>query len=370
MPHPIRNQLGAIRQARGISVAELARRVGLSRQTIYAIESGTYVPNTVVSLLLARELEVAVEEVFRLPASEERHETRLRVELLHPHASKAGAPVRLCQVGSHTVAFPVEAAPCYLAESDAVLAKEGRQHFAEIQSFADPAGKRLALAGCDPAIGLLAAELWRESGVELVTAAASSRQALRWFKEGKVHVAGTHLRDPQSGEFNLPLLRRELAGEDVMVVTFAHWEEGLVTAPGNPLGIRRGGDLAKRGVRFINREEGSGSRALFDRLLQREGLTVRRIAGADRLARGHLAAAYAVLNGEADCCIATRSAAQAFRLGFVPLDQERFDFVLRRQDLSLPAIQAFLQVLQRASLRRRLEYQAGCETRQTGAILA
>jgi putative molybdopterin biosynthesis protein len=121
---------------------------------------------------------------------------------------------------------------------------------------------------------------------------------------------------------------------------------------------------------FVNREPGSGSRALLDQLLKRAGLAAKAISGYHRIAYGHLAAAHLVLSGDADCCLATRSAAQTFQLDFLPLQSERYDFVLRRQTLELPATQAFFDVLARATLRRKLEVLAGYETSQTGTVMA
>ena len=372
MTERVTNQLATIRQARGIGAAELARRTGVSRQTIYAIESGSYVPNTTVSLRLASVLEVPVEEIFRLSSSPAAKDSKLKAEVLSATPAKPGLPVRISDVGTHQVAVPARPAPYFLPDADGVLTKTGRRAIAELLAFPDAPdrGKRVVVAGCDPAIGFLASQMAREGGVELVAAEASSRLALRWLKEGKVHVAGTHLRDPESGDYNLPFLRSEFAGENLTVVTFAHWEEGFVTAPENPHHIRTAEDLARRGVRIVNREAGSGSRVLLDRLLGEAGLTAKRIAGYDRMAGGHLAAAYAVFGGEADCCIATRSAARAFGLSFVPLQQERFDFALRREALQLPGVRVLLDTLQRASLRRKLEMQAGYETHHTGATLA
>jgi len=127
---------------------------------------------------------------------------------------------------------------------------------------------------------------------------------------------------------------------------------------------------ARRGVRLVNREAGSGSRALLDNLLAEAGVPHTKLAGYQRVAYGHLAAAYAVCSYEADCCIATRSAAQTFGLHFVPIQSERYDFVMRGKSLELPAVQSFLDVLQRASLRRKLEVLAGYDTAQTGVVLA
>lgn len=185
-----------------------------------------------------------------------------------------------------------------------------------------------------------------------------------------MHIAGSHLEDPKTGEFNLPFIRREFPGEDFMVVTFARWEEGLVVAAGNPKKVNQIGDLARKNVRFMNRESGSGSRALLDQLVEKSGMNAEKIQGYDRVAYGHLAAAYCVLSKEADVCLATKSAAKAFGLDFVPLRNERYDLVMRRRTAELPAAQAFLDVLQRATLRRKLEVLAGYDTSQTGAVLA
>lgn len=367
----VHNQLGTLRRSRGVGASDLARRVGVSRQTIYAIEAGTYVPNTEVTLKLARELEVSVEELFALRPDLPETPEALSSEVLSATAWAKGQAVKVCQIGNRLISVPVNASPYYLPEADGVISRLGRGR-AELVVFSreDSYAKKLILAGCDPAIGLVSRMVEKLSGVEIVSAAASSKLALTWLKEGKVHVAGSHLKDPETGEFNLPFLRREFPDEDFAVVTFAQWEEGFITAPGNPKHIKKPEDLAKKTVRFVNREAGSGSRALLDRLLAGAGTSATKISGYDRLAHGHLAAAYVVHANEADCCLATRSAAQVFNLDFVSLQSERYDFVMRRQTLETPAAQAFLDVLQRAGLRRKLEVLAGYDTSRTGVVLA
>jgi len=203
-----------------------------------------------------------------------------------------------------------------------------------------------------------------------VSAAASSKLALTWLKEGKVHIAGSHLEDPKTGEFNMPFIRKEFPDHDFIVVTFARWEEGLVSAPGNPKGVRKIEDLSRKNVRFVNREIGSGSRALLDKLLEKSGMDATKIQGYNRVAFGHLAAAYYVVSGDADACLATRSAAQTFGLDFAPLHSERYDLVMRKKTADLPAVKSFLDVLQRATLRRKLEVLAGYDTSQTGMLVA
>src|SRR5205814_2691757 len=139
---------------------------------------------------------------------------------------------------------------------------------------------------------------------------------------------------------------------------------------GNPKHIRKIQDIRRKNVTFMNREPGSGSRSLADRLIDEAGVSPKKIEGYDRVALGHLSAAHAVLSGVADCCIATRSAAQTFGLDFVPLRSEQYDFILDRDTLRLAAVQAMFDALQRAALRRKLETLAGYDTSQTGVIRA
>lgn len=373
MSRYIQNRLAAVRKSRGLGAAELARRVGVSRQTIYAIEAGTYVPNTEVTLKLARELGVSVEEIFSLPIEAPTGIAPTRTRVLSAGVAAKGQPARLCQVGDQWASVPVSAYPYYLPEADGVISRLGKTGLrADIIPFERDSAlqKRLIVAGCDPATSILAALVEKITGVEVVSAAASSTLALSWLKEGVTHIAGSHLEDPETGEFNLPYLRRHFPNEDFTVVTLARWEEGLVVGPANPKGISKMEHLASGSVRFVNREVGSGARALADRLLKEAGLAPSRIQGYHVEAYGHLAAAYAVAAAKADCCIATRSAARAFGLDFIPLKSERYDLVMRRRTLQLLAVQSFLDVLQRTVLRRQLEVFAGYDTMQTGTVVA
>jgi putative molybdopterin biosynthesis protein len=368
----VRSRLAALRQARGLAASDLARSVQVSRQTIYAIESGTYVPNTEVALRLARELEVSVDDLFSLEEEAQPSAESVAAEVLTATPPAKGQPVRVCRLGTRWVSVPVTASPYYMPEADGVIEQARRKdNRADLIVFAkeETAQKRMVLAGCDPATSLLVRMVERITGVEIVSAAASSKLALTWLKEGKAHIAGSHLEDPRTGEFNVPFLQKQFAGEALCVVTFARWEEGLVVDSGNPKHIRKVEDLARSKVRFVNREPGSGSRALLDKLLGANGVPPTAVHGYDRIAYGHLAAAYEVLSGEADACLATRSAAKAFNLGFIPLHNERYDLVMRKSTAELPAVSAFLDVLQRATLRRKLEVLAGYDTSETGAIV-
>ena len=368
----VENRLAQIRKSRGVSASDLADRVHVSRQTIYAIEAGTYVPNTEVALHLARELEVTVDELFSLQEGSRTAPESLAAELLSVAAPEKGQPVRISRIGSRWVSIPATASPYYMPDADGIIQETATTNSrVKLIVFAkEEAQKRLVLAGCDPATGLLSRMVEKISGVDIVSAAASSKLALSWLKAGKVHIAGSHLEDPKTGEFNLPYIREEFPDEDFIVVTFARWEEGLVQASGNPKRIRKVEDLARKNIRFVNREPGSGTRALIDKLIAECGMDAQKVQGYDRVAFGHLAAAYCVMSKDADVCVATHSAAKTFGLEFIPLRSERYDLVMRKSTADLPAVKAFLDVLQRAKLRRKLEVLAGYDTSETGTVVS
>jgi putative molybdopterin biosynthesis protein len=355
-----RTQLHEIRARRGISAAALAKLANVTRQTIYAIEAGDYVPNTTVALQLARILEVRVEELFSLESESAAAPKPVPVDFITP--ARSGQPVQLCRVGNKLVAVSSAPQSLMLPLADAIVVDSARAQMFPGEAPGEAKDqKRLLIAGCDPGISLLSQHL------DLLVAPSTSRQGLQWLKQGKVHIAGTHLRDSATGEYNLAAIRSIFPQGGVKVVTFAIWEQGLVTRPGSS--IRGVEDLARKDVRLVNREKGAGSREVLDQHLRAAGIAPDQLNGYDRIATGHLPAAQAVSQNEADCCIATRSAARAFGLHFIPLATERYDLVIRRQHAKLPGMEALFDLLNRSALRRKLEILAGYDTSHTGEVL-
>jgi putative molybdopterin biosynthesis protein len=365
-----RTLLKDVRQARGLSAAELAKRVDVSRQTIYAIEDGSFLPNTTVALCLARALDVNVEDLFALEQS--REPETLEAELLTSKSGplKEGHFVRLCRVNERLIAAPVPFLPAYLPGADGIVRKKSG-HRVSVDSARDLRRdrQRLLWAGCDPALSLVA-ETLDSSGIEIIGVPSSSRCALEWLRQGSVHAAGSHLLDAASGDYNVPFIKRLFPEGDIRIVTFAVWEQGLVLARGNPKNIRSVADLVGKRATLINREKGSGSRDLLDKALRIAGIAQKTVLGYGNVATGHLAAAYAIAAGNADCCVATRSAARCFGLDFVPLAVERFDLSFSKTSVELPSTKALLDLLNRSTFRRKLEAIAGYDTAHTGEVLA
>jgi len=372
----IENLLSQIRQKRGYSAAALASKVGVSRQTIYAMEAGSYVPNTLVALRLARVLEVSVEELFRLEEASRPPSVTKEVDLLPGGQTvEPGLPVQICQVDRRTMGVSPSPVAWYLPPADAVVIDSGEKgpgpRRARVQIFQDAEqfGNRLLMAGCDPAMSVLARHL-QKANIELVLAHRNSSQALDLLRSGSVHIAGSHLRDEATGESNLPQVRKLFPRGTAVVFAFAVWEEGIVVAKGNPKAIREIADFARKGIALVNREPGSGSRSLLDSSLKRLGIASSKVTGYKQVAHGHLPAAWQVRMGHADCCVATRAAARVFGLDFIPLISERYDLVIRKQHIALPGMQLLLDTLNRTAFRRELEGLGGYDTSGAGKRMA
>ena len=371
---PSLNHLLEARQKRGLGAAELASSIGVSRQTIYAMEAGNYVPNTTVALRLAKVLGCKVEDLFFIDeAPSPRLEPMDAVLIAGGQPSYEGQPVQLCRVDGKLIAAAPDSLDWSLPPADAVLLgkpRGGKTGPVRVQPFHGTLdlSKRLLVVGCDPGISVLARHV-RRAGVELVVLNRNSTEALDLLKQGLVHIAGTHLNDGEEGD-NLGPIRRLFDRRSVAVIGFSNWEEGIVVARGNPKAIRSVADLARKGVKIVNREPGAVVRILLDRELAKADIAPKAIQGYDSLARGHLPAAMQVLNGTADCCIATKVAARVFGLDFVSLVRERYDLVLRKKHLDLPEMQALCDTLGRAQFRQELEALGGYDTSPAGTQFA
>ena len=220
-----RTQLPEIRRRRGISAAQLARSAGVSRQTIYAMEAGDYVPNTSLALALARILEVHVEDLFQLEGEAQAPAKPVTAEVLAlGEPLRKGQPVQLCEVGERLDRGAGRTAACHAPpgrrRADRASAARGtgqrprfsRRWIGRQETLDRRVRSRHRSAGPSP---------FENRGIELIVASSSSRQSLTWLKERFVHIAGSHLRDASTGDYNLAAVRKLFPRGGVKVVTFA-----------------------------------------------------------------------------------------------------------------------------------------------------
>jgi putative molybdopterin biosynthesis protein len=366
----VTTKLAELRARRGLGAAQLAEKIGVSRQTVYAIEAGTYVPNTAVSLKLARALETTIEEIFQIAPEAQTPDEILEATILGDCEFMApGQPLRLCRVDRNLVGVAPESGGWGLPPADAVLIEPigNSQSPAKVRVLGDKWKKptRILLAGCDPSVSILAQTLQAQD-CELIVAYENSSHALEFLRDGMVHIAGTHLVDRATGKTDLLPVTRMFGRNAIAVISYAVWEEGLVVARGNPKHIAGIADLARKDVRFTNRELGAGCRRLLDDLLHKEGISPKQIKGYERLTIGHLPAARLVRDDEVDCCISTGVVARSLSLDFIPLAQKPYQLIVRRTHLKLPAVQTLIETLGRTSFRREVEAGTGYDMSKAG----
>jgi putative molybdopterin biosynthesis protein len=177
----------------------------------------------------------------------------------------------------------------------------------------------------------LLAQFMSQHERRLASANAGSQAGLVALKRGEAHFAGSHLLDPETGEYNIRYIQQYLPGRAVVLVALVGREQGLLVQAGNPKSISGLADLERDDVRFVNRQRGAGTRVLLDYHLNRLGISKISIQGYDEEEFTHLAVAAAVVSGRADCGLGIKGAAQALDLDFIPLFQERYDLVIPRE---------------------------------------
>jgi putative molybdopterin biosynthesis protein len=214
----------------------------------------------------------------------------------------------------------------------------------------------------------LAASSLRAEHPELTLASSNvgSMGGLIAIRDGLCHLAGSHLLDPESGQYTLPYLDRLMPGRQVAVIRLVHREQGLLVAPGNPLTLGGVADLARPGLRYVNRQRGAGTRVLLDFELARAGIDPARISGYTREEPTHLAVAAAIAAGRADCGMGIRAAARAFELDFVPVSSEPYDLVVAADAVESQLLKPFWQLLESTDFRSAVEQLGGYDTTEMG----
>jgi len=357
--------LKAARKTKGLSQSELAGMVGVKRQAIYDMESGRYVPNTHVALLLAKVLGCRVEDLFSIDSSSEE-----RAVTLVEGIGASGPRVSLVKVRDRLLAYPLD--DKWLSgegfQSADGLLREDEQCVRLLHSV-ESLDKKALLLGCDPAFAILKSHVSRASGeARLQCRFAQSLGALKALSSGYAHMAGTHLHNTSAAESNLAQARTTLGEMKAKVIAFSSFEEGLMVGPGNPRSIGTVGDLAG-GLKFVNREPGAALRVLLDDHLGRLGIRPETIDGYDRLVHSHNEGAKMVSFGLADAALGLRAVAMTHGLGFVSLEMVRCDLVIPRDLMEHAVVKIILELLQKSGLREELASLPGYDSSCMGTVI-
>jgi len=325
---------------------------------------------------LLAELEGAV------PRSRPRARARLARKLASPLGMDDWVRVRLGVVGGTMVATPLPRGAgvlTSLVRADGLLVVpagvEGHHPGEEVdvrllRGLDEIERTIVAIGSHDLVLDLAASALRAEDpSVTLASSNVGSLGGLVALRDGLCHLAGSHLLDPATGEYTMPYVRRVLGGADVAVVRLVHRDQGLIVAPGNPLDLAGAGDLARPGVRYINRQRGAGTRVLLDHELATRGIAPADVDGYTREEPTHLAVAAAVAAGRGDAGLGILAAARAFGLDFVPVTREPYDLVVAAGAMESPLLAPLWALLASDRFQAAVTELGGYSTKEMGRRL-
>ena len=344
------------------------------------------IPGYAVSAVITSEifLKPLVARMLGTVAAQRSRETATLARKVHsPMGEDEFLRVRLGRVGGRLVATPVQRGAgviMSLVRADGLVViprlsegiEAGEDITVELLRPIDEIEGTIVVTGShDLAIDLLANDMsLSEPGARIASSNVGSLGGLQAVSRGEAHLAGSHLLDEETGEYNLSFVRRYLKGRDVVVVNLVRRVQGLILPKGNPRGLTSLDDLAREGVTFVNRQRGSGTRVLLDYKLKESGVDPERINGYGREEYTHLTVAAAVAGGSADVGLGILSAAKAMRLDFVPLATEQYDLIIPAELYDGDLLRPMLALIRSVGFRKRVDALGGYDTSTTGDVVA
>ena len=204
-------------------------------------------------------------------------------------------------------------------------------------------------------------------GKRFASTHVGSMAGLMALQRCETTIAPTHLLDMETGEYNVSYLKQIFPREEMALIKGIDRIQGIIVKKGNPLGIKGVEDLVR--VRYVNRQRGAGTRVLLDYKLKQAGLSPAQIEGYDKEAATHMAVAAAVSSKDIDAGMGIKPAADAMGLDFVEVGVEEYDFAIRKKDLDLPEVKAFIEILRSDEFHKKLDEMGGYGYHQAGKII-
>ncbi len=304
-------------------------------------------------------------------------------KIMSPTGEDEFLRVKLGRVGEKMVATPVQRGAgviMSLVRADGLVKiprfSEGLDAGAEVEAellrpLAEVENTIVAIGSHDLTLDLMGSFLSRNlSGVNLSSSHVGSLGGLIALRRGEAHLAGSHLLDEGTGEYNVSYIQRYLSGVPVALVNLVGRVQGLLVKPGNPKEIHTLADLLRDDVAFVNRQRGSGTRVLLDYKLKELNISPEQLRGYEREEYSHLAVAAAVHGGAADAGLGILSAARALNLDFVPLLNERFDLVMPVAHFESDLLRPLLNLLSNEEFRQAVTNLGGYDVSRMGQIQA
>jgi molybdate-binding protein/DNA-binding transcriptional regulator YhcF (GntR family) len=244
---------------------------------------------------------------------------------------------------------------------------EPQELFKDRDSKADSWDTIIIVGSHDLALSILLSRLkYRNPEINIDVTYAGSLGGLIALQREKADLAGIHLLDEETGEYNYPYVKHILAGREVAIVHLVYRVQGLMFAKGNPKQVKEIEDLRRSDITFINRQKGSGTRLLLDLELKQRGIQLSEVKGYKRETDTHLAVAVSIARGEADVGLGIEAAARARDLGFLPLLRERYDLVIPMENYRSKLLSPLLDIIRSEDFKKVVDNVGGYDTSQTG----
>lgn len=341
------------------------------------------VPGYPVSCALTAEIfvEPLISRWLGLPPRDKpRLQATITRKILSPTGDDEWVRVSVGRVGKRTIAAPLSRGAgviTSLVRADGIVhiprfsegVEAGQEVTVELYRDVAEIDRTIVHIGSHDLCLDLVAQYLADAGRRFSSANAGSLGGLMAVKRGDAHLAGSHLLDPLTGDYNVSYLKQYLSDVPLVLMTFMHREQGLIIAPGNPKGIKGLADLTRDDVRYVNRQRGAGTRVLLDYHLEKLGIAPERIQGYAREEYTHLAVAVAVQSGAADCGLGIAAAAHALDLDFIPFEMERYDLLIPREHYESELLRPLLDLIRGPELRRVVAALPGYDTTHMGEVV-
>lgn len=232
-------------------------------------------------------------------------------------------------------------------------------------------GTVVCIGSHDNTLDILANQLRkRYPGFSLSSSHVGSMGGLTAIRRGEAHIGGTHLLDEETGQYNIPFIKRILSDRPIILINLVYRKQGLIVPKGNPKNVMSLRDLTRDDIVFINRQRGSGTRLLLDRSLKELGINPQEIKGYEKEEFTHMGVASAVASGVADVGMGILTASMALGLDFIPVAEERYDLVIDKGSMLLPQIKALIEIIREdEEFRQVVQSLGGYDTKEMGNVI-
>ena len=290
--------------------------------------------------------------------------------------------VRMGYVGDKLMASPLSRGSGVVSsfmKADGILevpqGLEGYEAGAEVNiRLLCPASKLentlVVIGSHDPLLDELADMMHVENdNVYMSSAHVGSMGGIMAVRRGEAHAAGCHLLNTENGEYNIAFIKKYFPKGGVRLVRCVGRQQGLMVAGGNPLNIQKFSDIAREGIRYVNRQKGSGTRILTDYLCRQENLDVTSIYGYDREELTHTSVAAQIVSGSADAGMGIYSAAKLYDLDFIPICIEEYDLIIPDHAWDTPMVQQMIETLKSDAFKEKILSLGGYTVENPGEII-